>query len=464
MKKLKSLVILTLIVPLIFTQCKEEDPPVVEILPTAISENFECGNIGEVAKITDTEWELSLANDNDNSALPDSWRCWWFVKMENTLSDTISTITIKNSGWPYYYTPVYSYDNKQWLRFTDQEVTQNASDELVIRKQFIKETVLAARFYPYSYTDLENYITTLSGNPFVQIETPGYSQEGNAIYMLKVSDIAVKSDNKERVFIHARTHPGETAPSFMLEGMIDFLASGSPEAIDILSRVDFYIFPMQNIDGVIAGNYRSTPLSENLEVMWYYDANDPEQLTSAAPPEVAIIHQYALELMHDGGKPITMALNLHASNSEPQIRPFFFPHFGTEAQGYTPEEAALWTKQLTFISNLATHYGADMLEPIPAQGGSSFATKTYPESWWWVNYGSEVMAITMELTYGTAGYEPEWITPTDMQTLGHDLALGIGDYYDHKITPTLLPTKGVDLQKLKYPALYPPLAEDEGKN
>jgi hypothetical protein len=431
-----------------------------------VSENFESGSIGEITKLSDTKWELSLADDNDNSELPDRWRNWWYVKMGNLFTNASTEITLKNRGWPYYYLPVYSYDQKKWYRFNEDEVSQNEADELIMRKQFDHQTVWIARFYPYTFTHLNSYINSIMGNPYINIQIPGYSQGGKPIYLFKITNSNIPASGKKRILMHARTHPAETPSSFLIEGMINFLLTGTQEVSNILSKFEFYIFPMQNVDGVIAGNYRSTPQTENLEVMWYYDVNNPLNLTDAAPQEVNIIHEYAKTLMSiDDGQPISMALNLHASNSEKDIRPFFFPHFGTKAQGYSDEEASLWEKQIRLINTLATHHGADMIEPIPEQGGRSFATKTYPESWWWANYKDEVMAITMEMTYGRAGYSPRWIEPDDLRYLGTSLILSIRDYYDDSFIPNLFMLKSGNIQnrKLKYPELYPPNEVDELK-
>lgn len=88
---------------------------------------------------------------------------------------------------------------------------------------------------------------------------------------------------------------------------------------------------------MLAGNYRSTPKTENLEMSWTFDIIKPLNLTGDVPPEVAVIHSYATDLMSKGA----MALNLHASNSEPDIRPFFYPHFGPLSLGYAPVETSL---------------------------------------------------------------------------------------------------------------------------
>lgn len=432
---------------------------------TTVSALFESGSIGKVVKTSDTAWELSLADDNNNAELPASWRSWWYIKMEHPAQDAPTTITLKNSGWPYYYLPVYSYDQKEWHRFAEAEVTQNSSNELMVKKQFAADTVWIARFYPYTFTDLQNYIKTIAGNPFIDIQIPGTTQQGKPLYLFKITDPAVAASGKKRIFIHARTHPAETTPSFLIEGMIRYLTSGTQEAAQILAGHEFYIFPMQNVDGVIAGNYRSTPKSENLEMLWVFDSKNPLDLIGDIPPEVTLIHQYAKKLMSDGGPPVSIALNLHASNSEPDICSFFFPHFGPESLGYSATETALWTKQLYFIDKLSARYGSNLLEPVPADGGGSFATKTYPESWWWANFQDRVMAMTIENTYGRAGYAPEWIKPDNLRDLGSELVLSISDYYAG--TPVALKSarksSATANRNLSYPQLYPPYAADELK-
>ncbi len=439
---------------------------IFQLSPT-VSASFESGSIGKVTRVNNTEWELYIADDNNDTSLPASWRSWWYVRMDNPVQGVQTKITVKNSGWPYYYVPIYSYDQVTWHHFTEDEVTQNQDNEIVLKKQFDNATVWIARFYPYTFTDLEKYLQTIKDNPSINIQTPGYSQKGKPIYLIKITDSTVPVSGKKRIFMHARTHCAETPPSFLIEGMIRYLLSGTPEASDILARFEFYIFPMQNVDGVIAGNYRSTPKSENLEMMWIFDVNNPADLIGTIPPEVATVHRQARELMTDGGPPVSVALNLHASNSEPDIRPFFYPHFGTVALGYLPAEASLWESQLRFIDKIAIHYGATMIEPAPSDGGNSFVGKTYPESWWWANYQNQVMAMTMEMTYGRAGYAPRWIEPDDLRHLGALLAVSIRDYsFDTSgtsIKTMRKPAGAIGDRVLEYPELYPPHAPDEQK-
>ena len=430
-----------------------------------VATDFESGSIGEVLILSDGELELSLANDNHNPDLPKRWRNWWYVRIENLSVEQPVIIRLKNRGWPYYYLPVYSYDQETWYRFTESDVSQDAEDEITMEKQFDFSTVWIARFYPYSFSNLEAYIQSVEDIPYLEVKTAGTTQNGYPIRLLTLTDFDIPHTDKKRIWMHARTHPAETGPSFLIEGLMNFLLSDTNEARDILSKFIFNIVAMQNVDGVIVGNYRTTPESENLEVMWFSDPENPLLLTNDAPMEVEVLHQTILDLL-DEGPPIAIALNLHASNSEPDCRPFFFPHFGPESLGYKEREASLWHKQIRFIGSLARHYGTEMLEPVPEQGGSSFASKSYPESWWWKNFQDLVMAITLETTYGRAGYAPRWIEPSDLRKLGHDVALAVRDYSDPSITAAELAVgleREIGRSDLEFPELYPPDDSDELK-
>ncbi len=442
-----------------FSGCdKAIDNPDIEV-----DDSFESGSIGNFEKVSANVWDLYIADDNGNEELPDSWRSWWYFKMENLSKWKTTNLTIKNSGWPYYYVPVYSYDQKEWFHFSEDEVTQNEEGDIILNKKFKKGDVWMARFYPYTFSDLVIWLKSIENKPFVEIQKPGYTQGGKPIYLIKIINPEIPSTNKKRIFMHARTHAAEVPPSFLIEGLVNFLLSGSSEAGGILTELEFYIFPMQNVDGVVAGNYRATPKSENLEMLWDYDLNNPLELKEGMPPEVMVVHQYAKNLMTDGGPRVTIALNLHSSNSEPEISPFFFPHFGSEANGYQPAESSLWNKQLRFINTLTELNVPYRIEPVIEEGGSSFATKTYPESWWWVNFKDSVMAMTFELTYGKAGYN-RWVKPDDYRNLGQTLAMAIRDYHDETYAPVSVALKSSSmLSGLKYPELYPPSAKDELK-
>ena len=125
---------------------------------TTVTSDFESGSIGAVQRIADTDWVLSLRDDNDNPDLPDTWRTWWYVRFDDVSTAEPTAITVNHNVWPFLYVPVYSYDGRVWQRFDEQEVTQPESGTVRVVKRFDAATVWLARFYPYTRTDLNEYL------------------------------------------------------------------------------------------------------------------------------------------------------------------------------------------------------------------------------------------------------------------------------------------------------------------
>lgn len=430
--------------------------------PTTIASDFESGSIGVVQKTSDAEWTLSIRNDNDNATLPASFRTWWYVRFDRAPLAQPMTITVNNHGFPFYYVPVYSYDQRVWHRFDESEVVQPNTTTIVITKQFHRRTVWLARFYPYTLTDLEDYLDDVDRHPFVERDTVGTTALGRPLEVLTITNPMVADTAKQRIWIHARTHPAETGSSFVLEGLIDFLLGGSPNANLALSSFVFSIMPMHNVDGVVIGNYRTTPGSINLENSWRRDPADPFLLSADAPQEVKVLRDAMAATLEPGDIPVTVALNLHSSNSEPDTAAFFFPHFGPAALGYAPDEAELFTDQIAFTDSVESFYGVGRIEPRPADGGRSFVTNNFPESWWWASFGPSVNAITLETVYGRAGFAPRWVTPRDIRPLGRALVRSLLE--GHDLLPASPRARSSARPVLLYPNLYPPAMEVQVKD
>ena len=430
---------------------------------TTVTDDFESGNRGTVEKLGDAQWVLSLRDDNDNAALPDNWRTWWYARFDHVHTDEPFTLTVGNNVWPYYYVPVYSYDQQTWLRFEEREVTQAADNSITVTTQFTQPTVWIARFYPYTLTDLNAYLDTVS-SPFVSRQTVGTTQLGRPMEVLTITDGSVPDAGKQRIWIHGRSHPAETGSSFVLEGLLGLVLGDGEDAASLRTHFVFSVLPMHNADGVVVGNYRTTPASENLENMWFRDPADPSQLTAAAPHEVQVLRDAMVATQTSPDAiPVSVALNLHSSNSEPDTGAFFFPHFGATTSNYTEEEARLYTQQIAFADAVEGFY-AGKIEPR-AEGGRSFVTNNFPESWWWANDGADVMAMTIETVYGRAGFAPRWVTPDDMRGLGRAIGLAVLQYHGLPVaTSAARSAPAVGRGGLRYPALYPPAMEQTLKD
>ncbi len=424
-----------------------------------VDSNFESGSIGKVEFYTPYEIGLSLRDDNDNPSLPEVWRNWWYVKLTQVPTDQVLTLHLKNRGHFYHYAPVYSYDQKQWWRFDDSEVItlgpckedMPAQCELKMAKKFDHSTVWVARFNPYPYSRLESYLKSIKGHACLQIEDIGKSLiKEKPIHMLTITDPKVVDAQKKRVWMHARTHPGETTSSFVLEGLINYLLSDDDEVAKVRETCIFNIVPMHNPDGVIAGNYRSTPDSIDLERGWSYDSEDCSVLTSEAPQENQVLNKQMRKfLLPSKDSPaVSVALNLHTSNNQAEVKTYFFPHFGEDAKLYTAQQRALWQQQVAFINMMFINFNGRIERP-PQDGGAAFLAEPFPETWWWMNRQDKVLAMTLETTYGKAGFD-HWITADDLCDVGVALVNSIACYYD----PTCSLSQKAMLSSEPHPDVY----------
>lgn len=76
-------------------------------------------------------------------------------------------------------------------------------------------------------------------------------------YGFKLTNATANTKNK--CILTAYNHPSETPGPFQLEGAVDWLLGGSPEAEALLDWFEFYVYPCLNPQGVWAGYFRSCP-------------------------------------------------------------------------------------------------------------------------------------------------------------------------------------------------------------
>ncbi|MCA1808791.1 MAG: M14 family zinc carboxypeptidase [Kiritimatiellia bacterium] len=115
---------------------------------------------------------------------------------------------------------------------------------------------------PYSYEDCAQMIRRIAEDHRVTVSVPGQSAEGRDLWLLKIAapDCPDRLQGlKQKCMIAARAHAWETAGSYCIEGMLDYLLSDHPRAAMYLQMFDVYFCPMLNPDGVANGVRRHTP-------------------------------------------------------------------------------------------------------------------------------------------------------------------------------------------------------------
>lgn len=142
-----------------------------------------------------------------------------------------------------------------------------------------------AYHYPYTYSRLRSKLEQLSQPNtgfYCKLDTLTQSLSEHDVPLVTVtsrpkasplttrplSNPNIPISDKPIIVLTARVHPGETNSSWVMEGILDFLTSDSPEAEEIRSHFVFKIVPMLNVDGVINGCHRCGLTGEDLNRRW----------------------------------------------------------------------------------------------------------------------------------------------------------------------------------------------------
>lgn len=126
------------------------------------------------------------------------------------------------------------------------------------------DTVYLAHCYPYTYSDLCDFIKkicTYQNKDKIRRTVLCKSLAGNDIEMLIVTNFSSVPEAiavRKAIILSCRIHPGESNSSFVMNGVLEFLVSDDEKAEKLRSTFVFKIIPMLNPDGVIVGNYRSS--------------------------------------------------------------------------------------------------------------------------------------------------------------------------------------------------------------
>ena len=229
----------------------------------------------------------------------------------------------------------------------------------------------------YGYDSLLVDLERWGESPFVTVDSLGASVQNRALWELTIADDPESSSN-HRIYIHARTHPGEEESFWVTNEIINFLISDTPLAAFIRTNCIFHIIPMYNPDGVELGYARENANGVDIESGW---DDVPLEL------EVAVLKNRFIELTSFVNNPIEVALNMHSSYS---CKRYFVYHdaVGTSENYTTLEQQFINAVQSYFVDGFEDwDYFVSWTSGTPDQ---------YPESWWWMNHSENVMALTYE--------------------------------------------------------------------
>lgn len=229
----------------------------------------------------------------------------------------------------------------------------------------------------YSYDSLLNDIAMWEASDYIQVQSIGLSNLGKEMYELTITNFNETKELKRRIYIHARTHPGEIQSFWVTDEIISYLSGDSEIGVFLREHCIFHIIPMYNPDGVELEYPRENANGIDIESNW-----------NAAVPEIEVfnLRNRFLNLMLEEN-PVEIALNMHSAYA---CKRYYVYHHenGTSALYADLEEEFIESTRSHFLAGIEPYdYYVSWTNGTPSQ---------YPESWWWANYQEQVIALTYE--------------------------------------------------------------------
>jgi hypothetical protein len=296
---------------------------------------------------------------------------------------------------------MYSYDNREFTRFS---VTEAPSINF-FQKTFEEDTVYVAYYTPYNFSYLNEKIEEWKSHNDVMLDTIGITDKNFPIYELHVTDFSVPSSEKHHVWVHSRTHPGETPSSWHFDGMMQALLQNNEVIDHYKKKIYFHMVPFTNPEGVYFGRSRTNFDGIDVEANW----DRPENETCT---EVKILKARMTEINSENV--LSLFLNLH---SQAASYCTFWIHTAASTSNL------FYRKEYQF-SNINTSDNPYFSQDDYSE--SSLKSK-FPEGWLWNNHGEEVMALTYETPYDHYSNN-DWVSNDNLFEIGFRTIYSAAEY------------------------------------
>lgn len=226
-----------------------------------ITKDFECGNINVLS--ADDPNDIRVEIEMDGKA---DFFQWFYFKVKMPAGPrTISFMNAAKASYPGGwddYLACYTVDGETWLRAP----TRYVDGVLTIEHTIPGEECTYAYFPPYTATEAEAFAAKMGAQPGVERRELGQSLEGRPIDLLRFGD---EGEDKRKIWVIGRQHPGESMGSFFVEGICEgLLQSDNPMATGLLEAATVYVVPMMNPDGVYRGHLRTNAAGMDLNRSW----------------------------------------------------------------------------------------------------------------------------------------------------------------------------------------------------
>ncbi len=255
----------------------------------------------------------------------------------------------------------WSYDMENWnpVQWKAGYRVSKERDTLVF-PVFRQNRVFVGHQVPISWEQVESFISKISSNRCVNVDTPGQSLGGRNLYRITITDPESTIPVKNRWgHYFTNPHPGEHNAQWRIIGMIEWLLGD--EGADMRKRSICHFVIMMSPDGPHNGWYRVNAQGIDMNRSYFPGGADSEKQAHES-----YILQRDLEMIMKSESPVTTVWGNHTAQGP--VIPMLYPgkEFGTTM--------GQWTEWKDILKNIApdTLIVPMVLQPAPKYGGTSW--------------------------------------------------------------------------------------------
>ncbi|EFN52803.1 hypothetical protein CHLNCDRAFT_26412, partial [Chlorella variabilis] len=278
-----------------------------------VNSNVDSGNI-DVVNISNPldhvthELELKVGGDDKREHFQ-----WFYFRVSNCAQETLN-VRITNAGQASYphawsgYNVCASYDRKEWFRVPT--TYDKEAGVLHWAHTPAKGAVFYAFFAPYTYEQHQSLVAEMQCHENVTMEMLGETLDGHDLDLLRIGE---DTEEKRKIWVLARQHPGESMAEYFVEGLLRRLVDRhDATSRALLQQCVFYVVPCMCPDGVFRGHLRTNAAGANLNREWASPSME-------ASPEVLLVRnemdEVGVDFMVDVHGDEAMPYNFLVGNS-----------------------------------------------------------------------------------------------------------------------------------------------------
>ncbi|KAL0241032.1 hypothetical protein GEMRC1_006268 [Eukaryota sp. GEM-RC1] len=287
--------------------------------------NFECSNIGEVHRKSEWEYDIYIRPDPKFNAKGPA--LWFYFGVSAPLPSTMVLFNIigqtkTRSNYRQGQTPLVRTSTMFWSKVHPKNLfyyrCPQHDNTYVMSFLYKFSTTTVHQFaysFPYTYSQLQLLLFSLMKLPSPTMSRSLLTRSLllRRVDLLSSNPLPTSSIPYPTIFISARSHPGETPSSIVMEGLLEYLFS--PCSQRLRSTCAIRVVPILNVDGVITGNYRADLLGNDFNRVWDR-GTDPSIFYSELVSPIKCFTDLVLSSISD---PLTFpafALDLHSHSQK----------------------------------------------------------------------------------------------------------------------------------------------------